>query len=122
MNLSRFFPPKSCPTARTSIVMEGAPPCSWSRLRTITIGLDPIAVRIDDKGGVVAGVLVLTQTRFAIVAPARLQGRRVKGLDTLAGGCRETKMQPGLAIGGNRSFRGTDPECDRALPIAEGTL
>src|SRR5260370_9945271 len=55
--------------------------------------LEPIAVRIDDKGGVVAGAIIGAQAGLAIVLAARFQGRRMEGVDPGAPLGLEAQMQ-----------------------------
>jgi hypothetical protein len=55
--------------------------------------LEPVAVGIDDEGGVVIGTVILAQARFAVVAPAGLERRRVERVDRLGVGRLEAEMQ-----------------------------
>jgi hypothetical protein len=43
--------------------------------------LDPIAIRIDDKGGVTAGALVGAQAGLAVVTPAALERGGVESVN-----------------------------------------
>ena len=54
---------------------------------------DPIAVRIDDEGGIVVGTIIGAQAWLAVVAPAVIEGCGMKRIDTAAAWCGEAEMQ-----------------------------
>jgi hypothetical protein len=86
------------------------------------MGLDPIAVGIDNEGRIVVRAIVGAQPRFAVVAAAVADRGLVKSIDAFPRLSRKAKMQPGLRIGRNRAWAGTDPECDPFLAEAERAL
>ena len=83
------------------------------------ISLQPIAVGIDHKGGVVIRAVIRAQTRLAVVASAGAQRRRVKGIDARARRRIQAKMQTGFRIRRHRALRAADPEGRAALAVAE---
>src|SRR5262249_55472380 len=83
------------------------------------IGLEAIAVRIDDEGGVVVGAVVAAQAWGAVVVPADAQRGGVEGVDTLAARRVEALMQAGFVVRGHRPLGGADPQRDRVPTIAE---
>src|SRR5258708_28595879 len=66
--------------------------------------------------------MVGAQSRFAVVAAAMTDRGLMKGVDAFPCRGRKAKMQPGLWIGRNRAWAGTDPECDLFLAVAERAL
>src|SRR5215472_6331605 len=96
-------------------------PRCWSGCLT-AIGLDPIAVGIDNERRVVVCAVIGTQPRLAVVAAAVRDRCLVKGVDALACRGREAEMQPGLRVGRHWTRAGADPERDPALPVAEGAF
>src|ERR1700733_15577900 len=68
------------------------------------VGLDPVAVGIDDEGGEIIGPVVFPQTRLAVVAPTCRERRTMEGADAFVAGRRETKMQPRFCVGRNRAL------------------
>src|SRR5882672_1177121 len=106
-----------------------APPFLWTGTASskwsgglVAIGLDPIAVGIDNEGRIVVRAIVGAQPRFTVVAAAVADRRLVKGIDAFPRRGREAKMQPGLRIGRNRIWAGADPECDLLVAVAERAL
>src|SRR5258707_3084661 len=106
-----------------------APPFLWARTASskwsgglVAISLDPIAVGIGNESRIVVGAIVGAQPRLAVVAAAVPDRGLVKGVDAFPRRGREAKMQPGLRIGRNRTWAGTDPECDLFLAVAERAL
>jgi len=62
--------------------------------------LDPVAVGVDDKGGVVAGAVIGAQAGFSVVAPAIVQRRGVERVHCVRGRCDKAEMQTYFAFGG----------------------
>src|SRR5689334_12781507 len=81
--------------------------------------LKPVAIRIDRKGGVVAGTVILADARLAVVAPARGERAGVKGVDAAGVRRHETEMQPGVCIGRHRAGTGVEPQPDAAASVAQ---
>jgi hypothetical protein len=81
-------------------------------LARAVICLDPVSVPIDDKGGIVIGVVHRPQTGCAIVTPACAQRRGVKRIDR--GGIRRRKaeMQTRLFVRRNRALGDNNPVGD----------
>src|SRR5713101_1657969 len=103
-----------------------APPFLWTGTASskwsgglVAIGLDPIAVGIDNEGRIVVRAIVGAQPRFAVVAAAMADRGLVKGIDAFPRRGREAEMQPGVRVGRNRTWAGTDPECGVFVAVAE---
>src|SRR5690349_14161194 len=83
------------------------------------IGLDAIAVRIDDEPGVVAGPVVGAQPRLAVVPPAGFQRGGVEGVDALARRGIEADVEARLVVGRHRALRRADPQGNAVAPVAD---
>ena len=61
------------------------------------MGLEPVAIGIDDEGRVVIRAVVGADSRLAVVAPAGLQALRVEAVDrrTILGGERDVRAGSG---------------------------
>src|SRR5437660_2408499 len=86
------------------------------------MGLDAIAVGIDDEGGVVAGAIILAHARLAVVLAAGLECSGMEGVDRGAALGLEAEMQAGLQVGLHRALDRQDPQARRLLAIAQRTL
>lgn len=74
-------------------------------------GLDVMAIRIESEGGVVVGVIVGSQARFAIVGSAGDQRRRIKSIDRLPAGRLESNVGAGCRCGAAAQLvKRRDPE------------
>lgn len=74
-------------------------------------GLDVMAIRIESEGGVVVGVIVGSQARFAIICSAGTQRRRIKSINRLPAGRLESNVGAGCRCGSAAKLVfGRDPE------------
>src|SRR5262249_2159358 len=98
----------------------GPPACSASRkgvsdcvmtpsLHFTAIGLEPIAVGIDDEGRVVVARVVGAYAGFAVVPPPGAECGCVKGAHTVAARGIEAEVEPGLGISGHGLIGRADP-------------
>src|SRR5262249_53436439 len=95
---------------------------SWGSGRLLAMGLNAIAVRIDDEGGVVVRAVVRAQPRLAVVAPAGLQRRGMEGVDRLPVGRLKADMQAGFLVGRHRMLGLAEPEPGATLAVAGRAL
>src|SRR5215218_8669621 len=86
------------------------------------MGLDAVAVGIDDERRIIVRAVIGAKPGLAVVAPAALQRRGVEGVDALARRRRKADMQAGLVVGRHRALGEADPERDRVASVAERAL
>src|SRR6185312_13398265 len=82
------------------------------------IGLDPVAVRIDDEGRIVIVAVDLPQTGRAVVLPARLVRGCVKRIDRSGARRGKADMQARFLIGRDRPLGRHDPEENNISAVA----
>src|SRR5215472_4524879 len=86
---------------------------------TWAVGLDPVARGIGHEGSVIIGTVIRTDSRFAVIAPARCKGRSIKRVHGPS--CRrlEAKMQTRIFVRRNRTFGGENPKSNALPTVAE---
>ena len=87
--------------------------------RLAAVSLEPVAVGIEDEGGIIVLAIVLSEARQAVVASAGSDGSGMKGIDAGAGRRLETEVEPGAVVGGDRAVAGANPQGDRIGAVAQ---
>src|SRR5215211_5991825 len=94
----------------------------WSSLGAPAMGLDAVAVGIDDERRVVVRAVIGAKPGLAVLAPAALQRRGVEGADALARRRRKAEMQARFLVRRHRALGDADPQRDRVASVAERAL
>src|SRR5215208_1789969 len=83
------------------------------------MGLDAVAVGVDDERRIIVRAVIGAKPGLAVVAPAALQRRGMEGVDAFARRRRKAEMQARFLVRRHRAQGGADPQRDRVAPIAE---
>ncbi|EGE60795.1 hypothetical protein RHECNPAF_1340044 [Rhizobium etli CNPAF512] len=83
------------------------------------IGFEPVAVGIDDEGGIIEAAVIRPDARFAVIRAARCHGCRMKRVDGGLVRRDEAEMQPRLHVGDNGMLGLYHPETDLIRPVAD---
>ena len=84
------------------------------------MGLNAVAVWIDDEGGVVAWSVIGPKPGCPVVRAAGAQGRGMERVDTRARRCREAEVQSRFLVRWHWAVRGVDPQRYLRTTIAKG--
>ena len=86
------------------------------------MGLDAVAVGIDDERRIIVRAVIGAKPGLAIVAPAALQRRGVERVDAFARRRRKAEMQARFLVRRHRALGNADPQRDRVASAAERAL